>query len=156
MNHEELVRYVGRMKVQELTPETFDGFVSSAGGIFEPVGTRIEVHLRVGENSNSLSCFGEEAFKGGNRPKWDVFGDGRKGYEQAVVKVFEVRGKKGEEDHRFLFVDFERSVPYECFSMNHGELPWRFAFDEGKALYVAEHSGNGTLECPYESLFLRK
>jgi len=149
MNHDELVKYVEGLKKERLTPVTFDAFISNAKSIFEPQGTNLIFHERVGKNKSSKSMF-----ENGKRPNWDEFG-GHSGYSALTTKDFVIRGEKSEKhDGRFLVVHFNEDYGFEVFGMNH-KPPFIFSYDPNKSLYVAEEARNGNQEFPYEHLYLR-
>jgi hypothetical protein len=150
MNHDELVKYVEGMKKQELTSTAFDDFVRGARSVFEPQGTNLIMHLRVGKNKAS-----ERMFEDGKRPKWDEF-ESSEGRSTLTTKEIVVKGEKTpKRDGRFFVVYFDGDWESEVFGMNRAR-PLKFAFDAGKSLYIAEECDNGTPELPYESLFLRQ
>lgn len=151
MNHDQLVSYVQRMRTQELTGNNFDEFVIAARSVFEPNGTQLHLHSRVGKNSST-----EDMFKDGKRPDWNVFEKKQDGYDKLTTKEFVIRSRDTPgPDGRFLVVYFNESLGHEVFGMRHTP-PLRFAYDLGKSLYVADHGRNGTPKFPYEDLYLRQ
>ncbi len=150
MKHDQIVNYVLGLNIRELTSETFDDFVLGVRGIYEPKGTKLVEHLRMGLNSASIIHF-----KNGQRPRWDEF-ELCESPSEFHSNNLSVRGEKTvEKDARFLVAYRDDCREYDVFGMNR-RLPLRFAFDSNKALYWAEQIGNGTPDMPYEHLIVRK
>ncbi len=148
MEHDQIVSYVAGMKQQDLTPASFDEFVSMAREIFEPQGTTLLCHSRKGKNSATL-----EDFADGKAPAWNEF-DKYVSPTLLTVTNFCVKPNEDPQRRRFLVVYLKEATGHEVFGTNRA-LPLKFAFDRGKALYVAQHSENGTPEHPYEDLYVR-
>ena len=147
MKHKDIVRLVKSMKVKPLTKDTFEDFVQNANELFVPKGARFQEYSSKGYNS--LSKEGYDRSRG--KPE----------YEQYRALAFDMIEQKEIQDENRKWINFHfhdethNFNDTETWGFAPKKLPLKFGFDAGKALYIAEQSGNGTPKQPWETLYLK-
>lgn len=141
------MQLVESMTVRDLTEESFEDFVQGAHGLFVQKGARFQEYFSPGYNDSSKDGY-----------EWS---NGKPEYRSDSVLVFERIEPKELKDQgqKWINVHF-RNETYNfenagVWGYAHDRLPLKFGFDQGKALYIGEQSGNGTTQQPWETLYLK-
>ncbi len=140
MQHADIVKLVRSMEIGLLTKDTFDSFVQNAQGVFTR-DTQFQQFLSTGDNPTS-------------RMSYD-FSKGKPEYGLSAVLTFnrmEVK-ERPDEDKKWLNIHFNDDV--EVLGVRSRGEPLRFGHIPGRAFYIAQHQGNGTLEHPFETVYLK-
>jgi hypothetical protein len=142
MNPQDIAQLVSGLDIAPLTKENFEDFVQNAEGLFVPSGARFHRYENPGYNNLSKDRY--DWSKG--KPKWIR--------DQGLVFDRIERREISEKGKVWINVHFRDSLP-GVWGVSPDREPLRFAFEPGKALYIAEHEGNGTPEHPWETLYVR-
>lgn len=147
MKHQDITQMVNSMKIRDLTEGTFEEFVQSANGLFVPEGVKFQEYFSQGYNTLSKDGF-----------DWSK---GKPEYRKSSLLAFKriesrqiiPEGKKWINVY-FQNLDHDFEEP-GVWGLDPKRLPLRFAFNPGRALYIAEQEGSGTPEKPWETLYLK-
>ncbi|MDO8556467.1 MAG: hypothetical protein Q7R96_04835 [Nanoarchaeota archaeon] len=137
------------LDIQPLVQDNFETFAANVGKLFFK-DARVQEFYSPGRNSLSVQTF--DFSKG--KPSWRI---SQPPYDQP--ETVELVSRRGTTGHEWMYVQGRPSLHLVCgygaVDKGKARLPVRFAFDGITGLYIAEHEGNGTEDCPFENYFLR-